>query len=72
MLGRRIAVRKDDVLVFKGYEIDAEVLRAIVNPDVRALWAFVKRGAQIQPVAYSEEKVIWLTEEEVGMGVGDV
>lgn len=72
MPGRRIAVRKDDVLIFKGFEIDAEVLRVIVNPDVRALWAFVKRDAQIQPVAYSEEQVIWLTEEEVGMGVGDV
>ena len=69
MAERRIAVRKDDVLVFKGFEIDAEVLRAIVNPDVRVLWAFVKRGVQIQPVAYAEDRVIWLTEEEVGMGI---
>ena len=69
MPGRRIIVRKDDMLVFKGYEIDAEVLRAIVNPDVRALWAFVKRGSQIQPVAYAEDRVIWLSEEDVDVGV---
>jgi hypothetical protein len=69
MAERRIAVRKDDVLIFKGFEIDAEVLSAIINPDVRVLWAFVKKDAQIQPVAYSETQCIWLTEEEVGMGI---
>ena len=69
MPGRRITVRKDDVLVFKGYEVDAEVLRAMIDPQPRVLWAFVRQGSRIQPIAYSEEQVIWLTEEEVGMGV---
>lgn len=63
--GRRLVIRSNDTLVFKGYEIDAEILEAIVNPSARLLWAFVKKGHDIRPVAYSEDKVIWLTDEDL-------
>lgn len=63
--GRTLVIRSNDTLVFKGYEIDANILDAIVNPEARLLWAFIKKGHDIRPVAYSEDKVIWLTDEDL-------
>jgi hypothetical protein len=63
--GRTLIIRSNDTLVFKGYEIDAAVLEAIVSPEARVLWAFVKKGNDIHPVAYSEDRVIWLTDEDL-------
>ena len=63
--GRTLVIRSNDTLVFKGYEIDADILDAIVNPDKRLLWAFIKKDHDIRPVAYSEDKVIWLTDEDL-------
>jgi hypothetical protein len=51
--------------VFKGYAIDANILDAIVNPEARLLWAFIKKDHDIRPVPYSEDKVIWLTDEDL-------
>lgn len=64
---RRIVVRKSDILVINGYEVDASVLTGMVDPEKRILWAFVRadNGVDVQPVAYSEERVIWLTEEDL-------
>jgi hypothetical protein len=59
---RRVIVRKDDVLVVDGLELDASILRAMLEPDKRILWAFVRSedGESIQPLAISEERCIWL------------
>ena len=65
--GRRIVVGSTDVLVVQGYEIDASVLSAIVNPDTRILWAFICKPDDniIQPVPYDECRVIWLTDDDL-------
>jgi len=63
--GRTLIIRSNDTLVFKGYEIDASVMEAIVNTDARLLWAFIKKGNDIAPVAYSEDRVIWLADEDL-------
>lgn len=62
---RHIVVRKSDVIVIGGFEIDGEVLRTIVNPDARTLWAFIKKDDKVQPVAYDEQRVIWLEETDL-------
>ena len=41
-----------------------DVLRSIVDPSRRLLWAFVKQGNDVRPVCYSEDKVIWLDRGE--------
>ena len=66
MLGtkRRIIVRRDDLLIVNGMELDGDVLRSIVDPSRRLLWAFVKQGNDVRPVCYSEDKVIWLDRGE--------
>jgi hypothetical protein len=61
----RIIVHKNDVLVVNGMEIDGEILKSIVNPDARLLWAFVKKGNDIQPVPYDETHCVWLTDEDL-------
>ena len=65
-MGRYVTVRKGDTLVVAGHELDVTVLEQIVNPEPRILWAFVRNDAgDIQPVAYDEARVIWLTEEDM-------
>lgn len=49
-----------DVIVMDGVEISAEALSVITNPNNRLLYAFVKKRGRVHPVAYSEERVIWL------------
>jgi hypothetical protein len=56
----RITAWKDDTLVVGDCTIDVEVLQTILNTDARLLWAFVAKDGKVQPVAYSEEQVIWL------------
>jgi len=63
--GRTLIIRSNDTLVFKGYEIDASIMEAIVNTDARLLWAFVKKGHDIQPVPYDETHCVWLTDEDL-------
>ena len=65
---RRLVIHKDDVLVINNMELDAAILREIVSPSKRVLWAFVKQDGDIKPVCYSEAEVIWLTEHEVNLG----
>ena len=64
---RKLTVRRDDVLVLNGFEIDADVLLEITKPNQRMLWAFVQSedGTRIQPTPFTEDKVIWLTEEDL-------
>ena len=64
---RRIVVRKTDMLVIDGYEVDASVLVGMIDPDKRVLWAFIRaeNGVDIRPVPYDEERVIWLTDEDL-------
>jgi hypothetical protein len=65
---RRIVVRRDDVLILpSGFEVDASTLVDITTLDKRLLWAFTKSedGLEIRPVAYSEDRVIWLTDEDL-------
>lgn len=63
ILGRTVIIRPGDRLVYKGWELSAEVLAAIVTAtDKRLLWRFIQQGSRIQPVALDESKVIWLDE----------
>lgn len=57
-------VQAGDVIVMDGVEIGADVLAAILHPDARLLWAFLKRNGQIHPVCYDEGRVIWIQAEE--------
>jgi hypothetical protein len=60
-VSRRITVHPlVDTLVINGLEIDASILAAVIVPNNRLLWAFVRNGNTVQAVAYDEEKVIWL------------
>ncbi len=54
-----------DVVVYGDVEIPADVLAVIVHPRARVLWAFIQEFGRIQPVAYDETRVIWLTEEDL-------
>lgn len=65
-VGKRVELGAKDVLVYKGMELDRNVLDAIVDTNKRLLWAFV-RGSNddVRAVPYSEERVIWLSEEDV-------
>jgi hypothetical protein len=63
---RRLVVQKDDVLVVKGMELDVAILEEMLVGDKRLLWAFLKNEAgDLQPVPYSEDKVIWLTDDDL-------
>ena len=62
---RRIVVRSADTLIVNGYELDGEILKELLNPDNRVLWAFIKQDTRIQPVAYDESRVMWLTDEDL-------
>jgi len=63
---RRLVVSKDDVLVIKGMELDVSILEEMLVGDKRLLWAFLKNeSGDLQPVPYSEDKVIWLTSDDL-------
>lgn len=57
---RRLVVRKDDILVIDGLEIEASILCAMLEPGKRLLWAFIHEGGDVRPAAYSEDQCIWL------------
>ena len=66
MTARRLVVSRDDVLVFKGMELDANILSEMLTGDKRLLWAFVKNAdGDTQPISYSEDRVIWLTDDDL-------
>jgi hypothetical protein len=66
VLRRRVILRSTDVLVYRGKEIDREVLDAVLGTDKRLLWAFVRNGkGDIMAVPYSEDRVVWLSESDV-------
>jgi hypothetical protein len=68
-VGRYITARKGDTLVVGGHEVDVAVLEEIMKPDKRVLWAFVRNDAgDVTPICYSEDRVIWLTQEDVEIG----
>ena len=63
---RRVELKRDEVLVHRGQEIDVDVLDAIVDTRHRLLWAFVKGAAgDIRAVSFSESQCIWMTEDDV-------
>jgi len=64
---RRIRVQSGDTLLVGEYEMDADTLAAVVNPEARVLWAATQEddGARIQLVSYSEQQVIWLEEKDL-------
>jgi hypothetical protein len=57
---RRLVVRKDDILVIDGLEIEASILCTMLEPGKRLLWAFIHEGGDVRPAAYSEDQCIWL------------
>lgn len=67
---RRIVVRKDDMLIVNGIELDGAILKEIVSPSKRLLWAFVRNAnGDVQPHAVSEEHCIWLLESDLSTGI---
>jgi hypothetical protein len=64
---RKVYVREDDVLVLGEYEISAAVLRQMIKPEARVLWAFIvgENGDAVQPVPFSEENCIWLEAKDL-------
>jgi hypothetical protein len=73
--GRRIKVGSNDVLLVGGYELTIDILHAVINPDARILWAFIRNRRNprlIQPVAYDETRVVWIEDsdlEHIDIGV---
>lgn len=62
---RRIRVMSGDVIVLDGYTLSVDILKEMIAPDKRLLWAFVRNGDNIQPVPYDEKRVLWLSEEDL-------
>lgn len=64
MPGRRILVRRYDVLLIGEFEIDVQTLLAVLNPAARVLWCFMNAKGRVQPVPYTEDQVIWMDREK--------
>jgi len=65
-IGRRVELSRSEVLVYKGREIDRDVLDAIVDTNKRLLWAFVSgENGDVRAIPYSEVHVIWLSEDDI-------
>jgi len=64
---RKVYVRDDDVLVLGEYEISAAILKQVMKPDARVLWAFIasENGDAVQPVPYDETRVLWLEDNDL-------
>jgi hypothetical protein len=66
MAQERVVVGKRDIIEYRGRTISAAVLDAITDTNARLLWAFMKDAdGNVQPVAYTEDKVIWMTDADV-------
>jgi hypothetical protein len=64
-MGQRVKVRSADTIIIGNYEVDASTLEQVLDPRNRVLWAFIERDGKVQPVAYVEDRVIWLTDEDL-------
>ena len=63
---RRLVVSKDDVLIVKGMELDADVLSEMISGDRRLLWYFLKnKDGDVRPICISEDQCIWLTSDDL-------
>lgn len=63
---RRVEVEPGDVIVYKGKEIDAEVLASMLDTSKRLLWAFaVSDTDDIMAFAYTEAEVLWLQPDDI-------
>jgi hypothetical protein len=72
MKRNRVVVNGKDLLVVGKYELDATILEQILNPQARVLWAFVERDGRVMPVPYTEDRVVWLTDEDLVRADKDV
>ena len=64
--GRQVRLNPGDRLVYRGLEIDTSVLDAVLNTDVRILWAFESDGkGGITLMPHTEESCIWLSADDV-------
>ena len=64
--GRQVVLHPGDRLAYRGLEIDTSVLDAVLNTDVRILWAFESDGkGGITLVPHTEESCIWLSTDDV-------
>ena len=72
-MGRRIQVQQHDVLCITRFEIDAEILAAVLDPKNRCLWAFVhaEGGAKVQPTPFDESRVLWLEDSDLSRSSKD-
>jgi hypothetical protein len=64
-MARRVELGANEVLVYKGMEIDRAVLNAIVDTNKRLLWAFVVKDGDIRAMPYTEAEVIWMAETDI-------
>jgi len=65
-VGKLIKVGQHDTLEICGFEIDAETLAAVLDPDNRLLWTFVSDGAgRVQPCGIDEAKCVWLEDSDL-------
>jgi hypothetical protein len=72
LAGRRIQVYAEDTLLIGGFEVQAEILTAVLDPKVRALWAFVHdEEGRCQPTPVTEEQCIWLQNSDMQRGPKD-
>lgn len=65
LMGKRLEVSNGDVLVYKGFEFDQNVLEAVLSANKRVLWAFVKKGVDVMAVPYDESRCIWLEASDI-------
>jgi hypothetical protein len=64
--GRQVVLHPGDRLVYRGLEIDTSILDAVLNTNVRILWAFEpdgKGGVLLTP--HTEESCIWMSLDDV-------
>lgn len=63
---RRIVAGQRDVIEVCGFEVDAEILAAVLDPENRLLWAFVHGpDGRVQPVGIGEDKCVWLEDSDL-------
>lgn len=59
-------LRKEDVIVLGGVELHCDTLRAMIDPEARLLWGFVRNDlGDIMAVPYTENQLIWLDDKDL-------
>jgi hypothetical protein len=66
--GRATMIDDKKLPVYKGMELSAEFLEAVLDTKKRLLWAFITdSNGDVQACPYTEHECIWLLDEDVVM-----